>query len=219
MAERSRRLVLAGALAAALIAGAWAVGDRSVGTNAAVPVADGPACGATRREPADGAGRHIDRGALRYQSAPPAVGDHRSRWAVGAEHYYDVRDRPPVPVLVHNLEHGYNILWYDDSVAEDAEAIATVKEIADEYASLHAEADPTKAFIAAPWTAADGNPFPDGARFALTHWYLDADDPGVTRADEMGVTRYCAGISAEIVRTWMRDFPLRDSPEGYPDLM
>ncbi|MDQ3276405.1 MAG: DUF3105 domain-containing protein, partial [Actinomycetota bacterium] len=56
-------------------------------------------------------------------SAPPASGNHSSRWAVLSPPFYGVADRPKVSVLVHNLEHGYNILWYDETVAGDAEEL------------------------------------------------------------------------------------------------
>jgi hypothetical protein len=55
--------------------------------------------------------------------------------------------------------------------------------------------------------------------YALTHWYADPTDRSRSRADEVGLTRYCAGISAEVVQAWMTDHPLRDAPEGFPELM
>lgn len=30
---------------------------------------------------------------------------------------------------------------------------------------------------------------------------------------------YCTDISADIVADWMTDHPLREAPEGFPDLM
>ncbi|WP_322937778.1 DUF3105 domain-containing protein [Nocardioides bizhenqiangii] len=172
-----------------------------------------------RREAVDGAGDHVDEGSITYSSAPPSFGDHRSRWAVGAPSFYDVDDRPEVAVLVHNLEHGYNILWYDQAVVDDPDALAHVQDIAGDYATLGGPPDPDTAFIAAPWTDEDGAPFPDGAHFALTHWYADPSDRSASRADEVGLTRFCSTISAAIVREWMDAYPLSDAPEGYPDLM
>jgi len=176
----------------------------------------GPGCGPVLREPVGDARDHID-APISYASAPPSFGDHNSRWEVRALTFYDVEDRPDVSVLVHNLEHGYNILWYDQAVLDDSRALAGVQEVADGYATLGRERDPATAFIAAPWTADDGEAFPDGMHYALTHWY--ADPPARSRADEVGLTRYCSGMSAEVVQDWMRAYPLRDAPEGYPDLM
>ena len=199
----------------------WPDGNHSRPTDgpAAVPAnasTSEPACGPVLREPVGDAGDHID-APISYSSAPPSFGDHHSRWEVRALTFYDVGDRPDVSVLVHNLEHGYNILWYDQAVLDDSRALARVQEIADGYATLGRGRDPATAFIAAPWTASDGEAFPDGMHYALTHWY--ADPSARSRADEVGLTRYCSGISAQVVQDWMRDYPLRDAPEGYPDLM
>jgi hypothetical protein len=186
---------------------------------AAVPAnatASEPGCGPVLREPVGDAGDHID-APISYSSAPPSFGDHNSRWEVRARPFYDVDDRPDVSVLVHNLEHGYNILWYDQAVLDDVRALTRVQVIAAAYATSGRERDPATAFIAAPWTASDGEAFPDGMHYALTHWY--ADPLTRSRADEVGLTRYCSGISAEVVQDWMQSYPLRDAPEGYPDLM
>jgi hypothetical protein len=94
-----------------------------------------------------------------------------------------------------------------------------VRAIADGYASLDRSPDPATAFIAAPWSAEDGDAFPEGMHYALTHWYADPTDRTRSRADEVGLTRYCANVSASLVRDWMTRYPLSDAPEGYPDLM
>jgi len=179
----------------------------------------GPGCDPVLREPTGGAGAHIDDEPIFYQSAPPSFGDHSSGWEVRALSFYDVEDRPDVPVLVHNLEHGYNILWYDETVIDDAEAVAGVREIADAYATLDRERHPATAFIAAPWTSEDGAGFPDGMNYALTHWYADPTDRSSSRADELGLTQYCADVSAAVVRQWMDAYPLSDAPEGFTDLL
>lgn len=173
-------------------------------------------CGPVTREPTFGENAHVD--AATYDTAPPSFGDHASRWEVRAETFYDVDDRPDVSVLVHNLEHGYNILWYDQTVVDDEEALSRVQVIADRYATLDRSPDPATAFIAVPWTAADGATFPEGMHYALTHWHADPTDRTRSRADEEGLRRYCAEISAAVVEDWMTDHPLRDAPEGFPGL-
>lgn len=195
-------------------------GDRPV--DAAVAGAGETAdlgCGPVAREPVGDAGDHIDDRLITYSAAPPSFGDHRSRWEVRAATFYDVDDRPEVAVLVHNLEHGYNILWYDQTVLDDSDAMARVREIADGYTTLGSGRDPATAFITAPWTPEDGGAFPEGMHYAFTHWYADPTDRTRSRGDELGLTRYCAGISPDVVQEWMDDHPLRDAPEGYPDLM
>ena len=228
-APRRRHLVVASVLALTVVTTTgwlWhqertevSLQDTVEADGARGSVADDATCRPVRSQPVGDAGAHIDRGRITYRSAPPAFGDHRSRWEVGALSFYDPEDRPEVAVLVHNLEHGYNILWYDEVVARDAEALARVREIARGYATLGESRDPATAFIAAPWTAEDGDPFPAGTHYALTHWYADPTDRTASRSDELGLTRHCTAISAALVQEWMTDYPLSDAPEGYPDLM
>lgn len=160
---------------------------------------------------------HVAEGPITYSAAPPATGAHRDRWAYYARNFYEVAERPEVEQLVHNLEHGYNILWYDDSVLEDPVLLDQVRALAESYDG--ARRDPATALIAAPWTPDDGPPFPDGMNFALTHWYADPDDPTRSRADERGYTRYCRTLSREVVADWMETYPLAHSPEGFPGNM
>lgn len=206
----------------ALVVAACSAGedpDTPAAAEAAAASPAGPDCGPVLREPTGGAGSHVDGAPIIYPAAPPSFGDHRSRWEVRARSFYGVDDRPEVSVLVHNLEHGYNILWYDQSIVDDAEELARLREIADSYASLGRGRDPATAFIAAPWTEADGGAFPDGMHYAFTHWYADPTDRTRSRADEVGLTRFCSGIDAAVVQEWMDDYPLADAPEGFPDLM
>ncbi|MGZ5403852.1 MAG: DUF3105 domain-containing protein [Nocardioides sp.] len=217
--RRRLLLVVAVALTVVVAAGGWLTtgqSDPPSQTDAAA-ASDAAACGPVLREPTNGAHDHVDDAA--YDDAPPSFGDHASSWEVRANSFYDVDDRPDVSVLVHNLEHGYNVLWYDQTVLDDADAPARVQEIADAYASLDRAPDPATAFIAVPWTAEDGADFPEGVHYALTHWYADPEDRTRSRADEEGLTRYCPGISAEIVEDWMTEYPLHAAPEGLPDLM
>ena len=215
-----RRVGLAAVVALVVVAATWwwlRASDDGPHTEAEASTATTADCDPVIREPTDGAGAHVDDAS--YDAAPPAFGDHAGRWEVRAEAFYTVEDRPEVSVLVHNLEHGYNILWYDQTVLDDDDALARVQVIADRYATLDRSPDPATAFIAVPWTTADGSTFPHGMHYALTHWYADPTDRTHSRADEAGLTRYCADICAEIVEDWMTTHPLREAPEGYPDLM
>ena len=156
---------------------------------------------------------HVNDGPISYSAAPPAAGDHRDRWAHYSRNFYEVADRPEVGELVHNLEHGYNVLWYDDTVVEDTELLDELRLLAESYDG--AERDPDTALIATPWTAEDGAPFPDGMSYALTHWYADPADRTRSRADERAVTQYCDGLSPDVVQEWMDDYPLQHAPEGF----
>lgn len=58
--------------------------------------------------------------------------------------------------LVHNLEHGYYILWYDDTVLEDAELLGQVRALAE--SNDGATPDPAMAPIFAAWTSGKDRP-------------------------------------------------------------
>ena len=84
-----------------------------------------------------------------------------------ARKFYTAQDRPALGTLVHNLEHGYTILWYDDTVAKDSDQMDQIRAIADKFAGT---TDLRDKFKAVPWTADDGKAFPDGQHIAFTHW-------------------------------------------------
>jgi hypothetical protein len=138
-----------------------------------------------------------------YQEGPPAFGPHYPETAGFARKFYSVSDRPEVEYLVHNLEHGYNILWYDQTVADDEAALREVKAIASKFEGD----DPENKFVAAPWTEADGQAFPDGTHVALTHWGLGDG------AEQKGIWKYCEAASGEVVSSFVEDYPYTDSPE------
>ena len=57
--------------------------------------------------------------------------------------------------MVHSLEHGHTILWYDDTVKPGTDAYKDVQAIAKKF---DAETDK---FMAAPWKSSDGKSFPE----------------------------------------------------------
>ena len=144
---------------------------------------------------------------LSYTDSPPADGPHYPMAAPMTRKFYTSKDRPELGYLVHNLEHGYTIFWYDDTVAADDEQLADVKAIAEKFSGTDFE----DKFIAAPWTSDDGEPFPDGAHVALTHWSMGGtnDNP----KGQLGITQYCGAPSGEAVETFVEDYPYSDSPE------
>lgn len=186
--------------------------DAAPSSASAAPVV----CGPLIVNPVESS-NHIDDEPIDYPAGPPAAGDHRSRWAYFARNFYAVADRPEVAELVHNLEHGYSILWYDESIADDPALLREVGTLSKSYDG--AKRDPDTALIAAPWTAADGPAFPPNMTVALTHWYADPKDNTRSRADERALTKYCTGLAPETVAAWMRTYPLSDSPEGAPGNM
>jgi hypothetical protein len=144
---------------------------------------------------------------LPYTDSPPAAGPHYPTWAPLTRKFYAAKDRPELGYLVHNLEHGYNILWYDQTVADDDEQIAAVKAIARKFEGTDFE----NKFIAAPWTGDDGEAFPEGAHVALTHWSMG--DTNGNPKGQQGITQYCEAPSGEVVAQFVEDYPYTDSPE------
>lgn len=172
-----------------------------------VPAADA-GCTEVTATKAEGSADHRPEGeALEYDASPPSAGPHYPTWAPMTRKFYTPQDRPEVGYLVHNLEHGYNVLWYDESLAEDDDQLAVVKAIAQKFPGTDFE----NKFIAAPWTAEDGEPFPDGAKVALTHWSLG--DTNGNPEGQQGITQYCDEVSGEAVADFVEDYPYTDSPE------
>ena len=72
-----------------------------------------------------------------YTDAPPAFGQHWNEPGVAPaafeRKFYTANDRPELESLVHNLEHGYTILWYDETAADDGDMINTIEGIADKF--------------------------------------------------------------------------------------
>ena len=79
----------------------------------------GSVCEKVETEQAEGSSEHEP---LRSRSptttAPPAFGSHWNEpgqaLAPISRKLYTAKDRPELEALVHNLEHGYTMLWYDE---------------------------------------------------------------------------------------------------------
>ena len=68
---------------------------------------------------AEGNQDHVEVGTpMSYPDAPPAFGQHWNMWDSMDRKLYTTSDRPELGELVHNLEHGYTILWYDETIAD-----------------------------------------------------------------------------------------------------
>ena len=62
-----------------------------------------------------------------YQDSPPAFGEHYNTPDPMERKLYTEGDRPGLGILVHNLEHGYTIVWYDETVAGDTEQMSELR--------------------------------------------------------------------------------------------
>jgi len=169
-------------------------------------------CAAETTKEATGTQQHID--ATQdpgYTDAPPAFGHHYYQPATMERKLYTAADRPALGTLVHNLEHGYTILWYDETVAADDGQVAELRGIADK---LKGTTNMRTKFIAVPWLSSDenGKKFPDGEHIAITHWSVGgADAPAGTK--QKGVWQYCSEVSGAALKDFMLKYPYMDSPE------
>lgn len=168
-------------------------------------------CRPELHRPASGAGDHVAPGTrVHYPDAPPAFGPHWADYLEGRElrPLYTTADRPPLERLVHSLEHGHTILWYDETVAKSSSELADVEAIAKKFPS---NTNPQDKFIAAPWTTQDGKPFPGGKHVALTHWSMGGTNGNPK--GQQGVWEYCSKPSGAAVKDFMTKYPYSDAPE------
>ncbi|MSZ76962.1 MAG: DUF3105 domain-containing protein, partial [Actinobacteria bacterium] len=173
-------------------------------------------CQDIEEKKADGNQDHVPEGtAVTYTTAPPAFGAHWNVAGIAPDpmgrKVYTADDRPPLEALVHNLEHGYTILWYDETIADDDAAMTTIRGIAEKFAGT---SNFRFKFKAVPWlpTDEDGASFPDGQHVAFTHW--SAGGAGETDVEkQQGVFQYCSDVSGAALETFMDEYPYLDSPE------
>jgi len=148
---------------------------------------------------------HVDFGqSIDYKTTPPSSGPHWAQPASFERKFYTPQDRPPLETLVHNLEHGYTIVWYDETIAKDSEQLQILKDIARRFegrAPTNLEEYNTKKFLVAPWKRDEGK-FPAGKHLAFTHW---------SRTN--GHRQYAEKVSGEAIERFMKRFPASDAPE------
>lgn len=219
-AETRRGLMIVGVcvLAALLIVAAAAWKPLSdwwtLRSYADAPLSDigakADACEKITTKKATGNQQHVEEGTpLEIKHSPPAFGEHYNIWEGIERKVYTAEDRPVLGKLIHNLEHGYTILWYDETAANDDAMMDDIRGIA---TKLEGTTNYRDKFKAAPWTKADGKGFPDGQHIALTHWSIGG--AGETdQSKQVGVWQYCSAPSGEALETFMDKYPYFDSPE------
>ena len=217
--ERSRglRIVSVCIVIALLIVGAAAYGPvKQWWTQRNLPAlseigAAASSCEDVVTKPADGGQDHVQVGTpLTFADAPPAFGQHYDVWEPMDRKFYSTGDRPEVGKLIHNLEHGYTILWYDETAADDSDMVNDLRAIASKFSGD--DGNYRNKFKVAPWTSEDGDPFPEGSNVALTHWSVGGTGDDAT-GEQVGVWQYCSAPSGAAVEDFMLDYPYVDSPE------
>lgn len=184
----------------------------SIGVPAAAASCDPPTT-----DPASGGSEHVGPGTnqpnvtkVTYSTVPPSSGAHFATPAPSSPPFYAPADAPAVETLVHNLEHGYTVLWY--LPAEASAKGSELRRLADVASTLPASAGK---FIVAPWNEAYGA-FPAGKKYALSHWSATGTATGNGQGGaqtQAGHRQLCGDLSGEVVKAFVSQFPKTDAPE------
>ena len=215
--NRVRLQIIGGCVAILLVLGAaitYAVFDaRKKTPDVAISAIGVPAaaasCDPVTTDKAVGQGDHADPDKtlkLTYDTVPPSTGHHFAQPAVEARKFYTAADRPKMEVLVHNLEHGYTVLWYDQQAGEAKKAdLEKLTELANKTDAA------SEKFIVSAWDPSYGA-LPAGKKFALSHWSatLGPDGKILTQA---GHRQLCGALSGEVVKAFVEAHPKTSAPE------
>jgi hypothetical protein len=158
--------------------------------------ADAAGCTDISEDATSGNNDHVEDGTrVEYETAPPSSGAHYAVTAGFSRQFYTPDDTPPLENLVHNLEHGASIIWYDETVS-DAD-VDVLEQLSDKLV----EVDPK--IIVAAWDSEDRGDL-EGGPIALSHW---------GNAPAIGYRMYCERPSGEAISQFVEDHPYTDSPE------
>ena len=159
-------------------------------------------CSPVTTDKGGGSGEHVGPGTakpnettVKYDTIPPSHGPHFAQPDISGRDFYTAADRPVLETLVHNLEHGYTILWYDGSKVKDT---TLLKNVADQASKLP---EASGKFKVVEWDASRGA-FPADKPYALAHWAKDA-----------GHRQLCGDLSGEAVFNFVKHYPITDSQE------
>ena len=159
-------------------------------------------CDPATTDEGGGTGEHVGPGtdqpdltSVDYTTVPPSHGPHFVQWDVSGRNFYTADDRPALETLVHNLEHGYTVLWYDGAKVTDT---SLLKDVADRGNKLP---ESSGKFKVVEWDA-DRGAFPADKPYALVHWAKDA-----------GHRQLCGDLSGQAVVDFVKKFPASDTQE------
>jgi hypothetical protein len=221
--RRVRNQIIAGCAALLIVLGAvitFAVIDAGkqqpdVAISAIGVPASAASCDPVTTDKAGGNGNHVGPGTstptttkVKYDTVPPSNGPHFVSPAVNnGRNYYTATDRPQMEVLVHNLEHGYTVLWYDVTAGNAKKA---------ELQQLADAANKTDwalgKFIESAWDPTYGA-LPAGKKFALSHWSATLGADQTTVASQAGHRQLCGDLSGAVVKAFVQRFPRTSAPE------
>jgi hypothetical protein len=207
--ERRRTLLIGGVTAVVVIGLVAAVGiairnqvaNRDI-TRIGVAAAAAD-CDPATTDKTSGASIHVGPGTnqpnlstVKYATVPPSSGQHFASPESPARAFYTASDRPRVENLVHNLEHGYTVLWYSSKLP--SAQVDELKKLAP-LARKDGVAGPK--FIVSAWDDAYGA-LPADKPVALSHW-----------AKTAGHRQLCGQVSGAAIKNFVKQFPSTDSTE------
>ncbi|HET7475547.1 MAG TPA: DUF3105 domain-containing protein [Dermatophilaceae bacterium] len=143
---------------------------------------------------------------VKYSTVPPSTGAHFASPVLGDTKFYTASDRPAMENLVHNLEHGYTILWYDQQAG--AAVTSQLKALADAANGTTWARDK---FIVSAWDPSYGA-LPSGKAFALSHWSAEFGTDGAIKS-QAGHRQLCGKLSGAVVKSFLQSHPTSQSPE------
>ena len=159
-------------------------------------------CDPVTTDAATGSGEHVgpgtakpDQTSVQYSTIPPSNGAHFATPDVSGRDFYTATDRPVLETLVHNLEHGYTILWYDGTKVKDT---TLLKDVADQ---ANKEPEASGKFKVVEWDPSRGA-FPADKPYALSHWAKDA-----------GHRQLCGDLSGQVIIDFVKKYPKDDTQE------
>ena len=216
--NRVRLQIIAGCVTLLLVLGGvitYAVIDArgntpEVAISAIGVPASAASCDPVTTDKASGGGDHVDPSAaakLKYDTVPPSTGHHFNQPEVSDRRFFTAADRPKIEVLVHNLEHGYTVLWYDQAAGEAKKA--QLEELAKVANQIDSASDK---FIVSAWDPAYGA-LPAGKKFALSHWSATLSADGISIESQAGHRQLCGDLSGEVTKAFIEKYPRTSAPE------
>lgn len=208
-AERRRNLLIGGIVAAVVIALVATVTvvirDFQKGQDpASIGVAaSAAACDPVVTDKASGSSVHVGPGTekadvktVKYATVPPSSGEHFVVPDSSGRKFFTAADRPKIETLVHNLEHGYTVVWYTSTTPKAQ--VDELKKISDLAAK---DSNTAGKFIVSAWDDAYGT-FPGGKTIGISHW--GAKD---------GYRQLCGQVSGAVVKSFIEKYPYSNAPE------
>ena len=160
-------------------------------------------CDAVTNDPVQGSGVHVgpqtdqpDVKKVAYKTVPPTSGEHFVSPEYPARAFYTKDDRPAMETLVHNLEHGYTLVWYTSATPQAQ--VDQLKKLADQARKMR---ETSGKFIVSAWDDAYGK-FPAGKNIGVSHWGANS-----------GHRLMCGSVSGAAIKSFITSYPSTDAPE------